>query len=209
MRRQARCVVLWSDGELRGDIRSKLACNDEFVSKWNSALQAQGLAGLVSVHPGRAPKTPTAKLEARVFDRTLKHFPKEGSTHWSSRKLAAELGNVSFSAVQRILRNHGVRPHRLYIHMVSDDPDFETKAADVIGLYLDPPARAVVFCVDEKTAIQALDRKDRMLPMAPGRAERHGFEYKRKGTLNLFAALTPAPVNCWARPPLVTPASSP
>lgn len=73
--------------------------------------------------------------------------------------------------------------------MVSNDPDFETKAADVIGLYLNPPAHAVVFCVDEKTAIQALDRKDRMLPLSPGRAESHGFEYKRNGTLSLFAAL--------------------
>jgi transposase len=76
--------------------------------------------------------------------------------------------------------------------MVSNDPDFETKAADVIGLYLNPPAHAAVFCVDEKTAIQALDRKDRMLPLSPGRAESHGFEYKRNGTLSLFAALNTA-----------------
>ena len=187
--RRARCVVLWSDGERRVDVRGKLACNDEFVSKWTSAFEAQGLAGLVSMHPGRAPKTPTAKLEARVLNRTLKHSPTDGSTHWSSRKLAAELGDVSFSAVQRIWRKHGVRPHRLDTHMVSNDPDFETKAADVIGLYLDPPAHAAVFCVDEKTAIQALDRKDRMLPLSPGRAQSHGFEYKRNGTLSLFAAL--------------------
>ena len=83
---------------------------------------------------------------------------------------------MSFSAVQRIWRKHGVRPHRLDTRRVSSDPDFETKAADVIGLYLDPPAHAAVFCVDEKTAIQALDRKDRMLPLSPGRAESHGFE---------------------------------
>ena len=130
-----------------------------------------------------------AKLDARVLNRTLKHLPRDGSTHWSSRKLAAELGEVSFSAVQRIWRKNGVRPHRLDTHMVSNDPDFETKAADVIGLYLDPPAHAAVFCVDEKTAIQALDRKDRMLPLSPGRAQSHGFEYKRNGTLSLFAAL--------------------
>jgi hypothetical protein len=124
-----------------------------------------------------------------VLDRTLKHLPKDGSTHWSSRKLAAELGDVSFSAVQRIWRKHGVRPHRLDRHMVSNDPDFQTKAADVIGLYLNPPAHAAVFCVDEKTAIQALDRKDRMLPLSPGRAESHGFEYKRNGTLSLFCGV--------------------
>jgi transposase len=190
--RRARCVLLWAAGERRVDVRSKLACNDAFVTRWTSAYDAQGLAGLVSLHPGRAPKRPVAKLEARVLERTLKHLPKDGSTHWSSRKLAAELGDVSFSAVQRIWRKHGVRPHRLDTHMVSNDPDFETKAADVIGLYLNPPAHAAVFCVDEKTAIQALDRKDRMLPLSAGRAESHGFEYKRNGTLSLFAALNTA-----------------
>jgi transposase len=187
--RRARCVVLWAGGERRVDIRDKLACNDAFVTKWTAAFDSQGLAGLVSLHPGRAPKVPTAKLEARILNRTLKHLPRDGSTHWSSRKLANELGDVSFSAVQRIWRKHGVRPHRLDTHMVSNDPNFEIKAADVIGLYLDPPAHAAVFCVDEKTAIQALDRKDRMLPLSPGRAESHGFEYKRNGTLSLFAAL--------------------
>jgi transposase len=91
--------------------------------------------------------------------------------------------------VQRVLREEGVSFQRIKTWKVSNDPDFETKAADVIGLYLDPPAHAAVFCVDEKTAIQALDRKDRMLPLSPGRAESHGFEYKRNGTLSLFAAL--------------------
>jgi transposase len=185
-------VLLWAQGERRVDVRSKLACNDAFVTRWTSAYDAQGLAGLVSLHPGRAPVRSVAKLEARVLDRTLKQLPRDGSTHWSSRKLAAELGDVSFSAVQRIWRKHGVRPHRLDTHMVSNDPDFETKAADVIGLYLNPPVHAAVFCVDEKTAIQALDRKDRMLPLSPGRAESHGFEYKRNGTLSLFAALNTA-----------------
>jgi transposase len=143
-------------------------------------------------HPGRAPKQPVARLEARILNHTLKRKPVDGSTHWSSYKLAAELGDVSCSTIQRIWRKHGVRPHRLERHMVSNDPDFETKAADVIGLYLNPPAHAVVFCVDEKTAIQALDRRDRMLPLSPGRAESHGFEYKRNGTLSLFAALNTA-----------------
>lgn len=81
--------------------RSKLACNDEFVSKWTSAFEAQGLAGLVSLDPGRAPRTPVVKLDARVLNRTLKHLPRHGSAHWSSRELAAELGNVSFATMQR------------------------------------------------------------------------------------------------------------
>ena len=99
--RRAKCVLLWSDGERRVDIRSELACNDEFVSKWTRALEAHGLAGLVSLHPGRAPRTPVAKLDARVLNRTLKHTSRDGSTHWSSRKLAAELGDMSFSTEHR------------------------------------------------------------------------------------------------------------
>jgi DDE superfamily endonuclease len=190
--RATTALIGGTDGERRVDIRSKLACNDGFVTRWTQAFELEGLAGLVSLHPGRTPERPVAKLEARVLNKTLKHKPSDGSTHWSSRKLAAELGDVSFSAVQRIWRKHGLQPHRLDRHLVSNDPDFETKAADVIGLYLNPPAHAAVFCVDEKTAIQALDRKDRMLPLTPGRAESHGFEYKRNGTLSLFAALNTA-----------------
>ena len=103
-------------------------------------------------------------------------------------KLASRFG-VSKDTVQRILTQADVRPHRLERYMASDDPDFENKAADVIGLYMAPPQHAAVFCVDEKTAIQALDRLDPVLPLSPGRLERHGFEYRRNGTLSLYAAL--------------------
>lgn len=92
--------------------------------------------------------------------------------------------------VARVWTKHGIKPHRLERYMVSNDPEFESKAADIIGLYLNPPQQAAVFCVDEKTAIQALDRKDPVLPLSPGRAERHGFEYYRHGTLSLYAAFT-------------------
>jgi transposase len=90
--------------------------------------------------------------------------------------------------VARVWTKHGIKPHRLERYMASNDPEFESKAADIIGLYLNPPQQAAVFCVDEKTAIQALDRKDPVLPLSPGRAERHGFEYYRHGTLSLYAA---------------------
>jgi len=90
--------------------------------------------------------------------------------------------------VARVWVKHGLKPQRLDRYMASNDPDFEQKAADIIGLYLNPPAHAAVFCVDEKTSIQALDRKDPVLPLSPGRAERHGFEYFRHGTLSLYAA---------------------
>src|ERR1035441_9180104 len=106
---------------------------------------------------------------------------------WSTRKLAAHL-SISHMMVARVWRKHALRPHRLEGYMASNDPEFETKAAEIIGLYLHPPQHAAVFCVDEKTAIQALDRKDPVLPLSPGRAERHGFEYYRHGTLSLYAA---------------------
>ena len=96
---------------------------------------------------------------------------------------------MSKSTVQRILAQAKLQPHRLDRYMASDDPEFEAKAADIIGLYVNPPQHAAVFCVDEKTAIQALDRLDPVLPLSPGRAERHGFEYYRHGTLSLYAAL--------------------
>src|SRR5687768_7476880 len=90
--------------------------------------------------------------------------------------------------VARVWAKHGIKPYRLERYMASNDPEFESKAADIIGLYLNPPQHAAVFCVDEKTAIQALGRKDPVLPLSPGRAERHGFEYYRHGTLSLYAA---------------------
>ena len=190
--RRAKLILMLEDGESRDSIMRRLECDSRFISRWSSRFLSERLAGMYARHPGREPKQPPAKLEARVLNHTLKRKPAGGVTHWSSYKLAAALGDVSVSTVQRIWRKHNLRPQRLQKHMVSNDPDFEAKAADVIGLYLNPPAHAAVFCVDEKTAIQALDRKDRMLPLSPGRAESHGFEYKRNGTLSLFAALNTA-----------------
>ncbi|MCW5232220.1 IS630 family transposase [Verminephrobacter eiseniae] len=195
--RRAKLILMLEEGQSRDTIMQRLECDSRFISRWSSRFLSERLAGMYARHPGRAPKQPPAKLEARVLNYTLRRKPSDGSTHWSSYKLSAELGNVSVSAVQRIWRKHNVRAQRLDRHMVSNDPDFETKAADVIGLYLNPPVHAVVFCVDEKTAIQALDRQDRMLPLSPGRAESHGFEYKRNGTLSLFAALNTTTVENW------------
>jgi transposase len=145
------------------------------------------MAGLVARHQGRAAAKGAAKLEARILEWT-KRGPDDGSTHWSTRRLARKLGTTHM-AVARVWTRYGLQPHRLRHHMVSNDPNFETKAADIIGLYLHPPAHAAVFCVDEKSAIQALDRLDPVLPLSPGRAESHGFEYFRHGTLSLYAAL--------------------
>ena len=145
------------------------------------------MAGLDSRYRGSQRRTRTAETEARILEAT-RQGPTDGSTHWSSYRLAKELG-ISQSSVSRVWRHFGIQPHRLGRYMASDDPEFEEKAADIIGLYLNPPLNAAVFCVDEKSAIQALDRLDPVLPLSPGRAERHGFEYFRHGTLSLYAAL--------------------
>jgi transposase len=126
-------------------------------------------------------------LEAKVLALTQQP-PPAPFTHWTTRRVAARLG-LNHMTVHRIWQRAGLQPHRLERYVASPDPDFERKAADIIGLYLNPPTHAVVFCVDEKTAIQALDRRDPVLPLSPGRAERHGFEYVRHGTLSLYAAL--------------------
>lgn len=187
--RRARLILLLAEGFTWADIRSKLDCSDSYIDRWSKRFVAERLAGLFARHAGRARYKVTDRLEARVLARTTKHTPPDGSTHWSSRKLAAELGGtLSHMTVARIWAKHGIKPHRLEGYLASNDPDFETKAADVIGLYLNPPQHAAVFSVDEKTAIQALDRKDPVLPLSPGRAERHGFEYYRHGTLSLYAA---------------------
>lgn len=166
---------------------ARLQCSTSYVQKWAARFRASRISGLVARHKGRAAASGAAKLEARILEWT-RRGPDDGSTHWSSRRLAAKLGTTHM-AVARAWRRHGLQPHRLRHHMVSDDPDFEAKAADIIGLYMQPPAHAVVFCVDEKTAVQALDRLDPVLPLSPGRAESHGFEYFRHGTLSLYAAL--------------------
>jgi hypothetical protein len=164
-----------------------LACNLSYISRWKERFEQEGFAGLYSRNPGREVQKRTPALEARILSWTRRQ-PPDGSTHWSSRKLAQHLG-VNHMMVARVWRRAGLQPHRLERYMASNDPNFEAKAADVIGLYLKPPQHAVVFCVDEKTAIQALDRLDPVLPLSPGRAERHGFEYYRHGTLSLYAAL--------------------
>lgn len=181
-------ILLLADGVSYQKIQDSLHTTAPTIARWKNRFLQHRLDGLVEArHPGQQPSVRTPKLQAKVLA-AIKEGPRDGSTHWSCRKLASHL-HVSKDTVQRILAQADVRPHRLERYMASDDPDFETKAADVIGLYLTPPQHAAVFCVDEKTAIQALDRLDRVLPLSPGRLERHGFEYKRNGTLSLYAAL--------------------
>jgi transposase len=184
---RARLILALADGLSYRQIQRKLGASAPTVAKWKSRFEQAGMAGLRGRRRGSQPRAATPAVQARVI-RRAQQKPSDGSTHWSCRKLAEELG-ISKSTVQRVLAQAHLRPHRLERYMASNDPEFERKAADIIGLYLNPPQHAAVFCVDEKTAIQALDRLDPVLPLSPGRAERHGFEYHRHGTLSLYAAL--------------------
>lgn len=185
---RARMILMLANGRSYAEIQERLQTTAPTISRWKKRFLSERVNGLLDLrHPGQKAKVVTPRLQARVLDATRRK-PKDGSTHWSVRKLAREL-NISKDAVHRVWRAAGLKPHRLERYMASDDPDFEVKAADIIGLYLHPPQHAAVFCVDEKSAIQALDRLDPVLPLSPGRIERHGFEYYRHGTLSLYAAL--------------------
>src|SRR5262249_35503467 len=123
-----------------------------------------------------------------------------GCSAWPVRKMAT-VSKVGKDLIHKVWKELDLRPHRLDRYKASDDPEFERKAAEIIGLYLNPPQHAAVFCVDEKSAIQALDRTDRRLPLSPGRAERHGFEYLRHGTLSLYAPFNTKPGSVLGKTP--------
>ena len=185
--RRAKVILMLAEGTSYSTIEATLWCYRDYVNRWRRRFATDRLEGLRSRHRGQPPSVLTAALEARILAKTRQR-PPDGSTHWSTRKLAKVL-KIHHNHVQNAWARAGLQPHRFERYMRSDDPNFETKAADVIGLYLHPPQHAAVFAADEKTAIQALDRLDPVLPLSPGRAERHGFEYRRHGTLSLFAAL--------------------
>ncbi len=184
-----RIVLLLDEGATYREIQEKLDTTAPTISLWKRRYRGEGVEGLVTVHPGQPPSKLTPQLRAKILART-QQAPPDGSTHWSLRKMAAVMG-VGKDLVRQVWQEAELRPHRLERYLASDDPQFESKAAAILALYLHPPQHAAVFCVDEKSAIQALDRKDRRLPLSPGRAERHGFEYYRHGTLSLYAALNP------------------
>jgi transposase len=168
-------------------LTDRLGWSSRTTATWKQRFLVDRVDGLRSRHRGSKPRVRTPTLEARILART-RHAPPDGSTHWSTRKLAKAL-HVTHTMVATVWQRARLKPHRLDRYTRSNDPDFEPKAADVLGLYLNPPQHAAIFSLDEKTAIQALDRLDPVLPLSPGRAERHGFEYYRHGTLSLYAAL--------------------
>jgi transposase len=185
--RRARVILMLADGASYSAIETAIPCYRDYINRWRRRFLANRLEGLQARYRGQPPTVLTAAMEARILEKT-RQAPPDGSTHWSTRKLGRLL-QISHNLVAKAWQRAGLQPHRFARYMQSDDPDFETKAADVIGLYVHPPDHAAVFAVDEKTAIQALDRLDPVLPLSPGRAERHGFEYYRHGTLSLLAAL--------------------
>src|SRR5881392_1258350 len=184
--RRARVILMLAHGDSYSTIEATVPCYRDYINRWRRRFLADRLEGLQARYRGQPPTILTPTMEARILDKTRRP-PPDGSTHWSTRKLGRLL-KIHHNLVAKTWQRAGLQPHRFERYMQSDDPDFETKAADVIGLYVNPPDHAAVFAVDEKTAIQALDRLDPVLPLSPGRAERHGFEYYRHGTLSLFAA---------------------
>lgn len=185
--RRARVVLDLANGDSYATIAARHGVTDAYIARWKKRVRQGGLPALGDLPRSGRPDRLDPRVEARILA-TTQEQPPAPLTHWTTRRLAKLIG-VSHVTVQRVWQRAGLQPHRLERYVTSNDPDFETKAADVIGLYLSPPRNAVVFSVDEKSHIQALDRLDPVLPLSPGRAERHGFEYQRHGTLSLYAAL--------------------
>jgi len=184
---RSKIVLLVAEGLRTGEIAARLGVHRNTVAKWRRRFEAERLDGLVDEpRPGR-PRTVTDSHVDEVITKTLESAPKD-ATHWSTRSMAAEIG-LTQSAVHRIWRAFGLQPHRAETFKLSRDPQFVAKVRDVVGLYLNPPERAVVLCVDEKSQIQALDRTQPILPMQPGLPERATHDYKRHGTSSLYAAL--------------------
>jgi len=184
---RARIVLLAAEGLKNTEIAERLAVNRAMAAKWRSRFAEHRLDGLTDEpRPGR-PRTISDEQVEAVITATLESTPR-AATHWSTRSMAAEVG-LTQTAVSRIWRAFGLQPHRQDAFKLSKDPLFVDKVHDVVGLYLNPPERAVVMCVDEKSQIQALDRTAPILPMLPGVPERATHDYKRHGTSSLYAAL--------------------
>ena len=184
---RSRVVLLAAEGKSNTQIASQLRVTLQTVGKWRQRYLEQGLDGLVDEpRPGTSRKLSDADVE-RVLARTLESQP-EAATHWSTRDMAKVCG-LSQSSISRIWRAFSLAPHRSETFKLSKDPLFIEKVRDIVGLYLAPPDRALVLCVDEKSQIQALDRTAPLLPMRPGQIERRTHDYIRHGTTSLFAAL--------------------
>ncbi len=186
---QARALLWAADGVANDEIGRRCGVDSDAVRRWRSRFAEQGVSGVGTIAKGRGRKSslPAGTVE-EVLRMTHQERPADGSTHWSTRTLAARLG-VGKDTVAKIWADHNLKPWQVTTFKVSNDPRFEEKLVDVVGVYLKPPARAVVFSFDEKTQCQALDRTQPSLPMKPGRAGTMTHDYKRNGTIDLFAAM--------------------
>lgn len=184
---RARIILLADEGRSTQDIMNALGISKPVVVKWRSRFVTGRLSGLRDA-PGRGrPRAIGADVRLKIATEACR--PPEGTTHWSTRELAAHIGGVSHVTVHRVLSAEKIKPHLQEMWLNSQDPDFEAKQAEIIGLYLNPPENALVLCVDEKTGMQALGRKAPDKPVRPGTPARREFEYVRHGTKSLLAAL--------------------
>ncbi|AJF63173.1 IS630 family transposase [Streptomyces vietnamensis] len=184
---RCRIILACAEGASNKDVAARLGSTPHAVGRWRARFVEHRIAGLGDMPRPGGPRTVTDEQVAALVTRTLEAAPKN-ATHWSTRSMAKELG-LSQSTVSRVWRAFGLQPHRSESFKLSTDPYFVDKVHDVVGLYLDPPERALVFCVDEKSQIQALDRSQPVLPMMPGVPQRVTHDYVRAGTTTLFAAL--------------------
>ena len=184
---RCRIVLACAEGGSNGEVARRLGLHRDTVRKWRTRFAAQRLDGLHDEpRPGKPRTIGDDDIEA-VIVTTLEQTP-PNATHWSTRSMAAATG-MSQTAVSKIWRAFGLKPHKVEDFKLSPDPLFIDKVRDIVGLYLNPPDAAVVLCVDEKTQVQALDRTAPILPLIPGTPERRTHDYKRNGTTNLYAAL--------------------
>lgn len=184
---RARMVLRCAAGEDNKAVARRLRVTPATVGKWRRRFIEHRISGLLDEPRPGAPRTVTDEQVEDVIVRTLESTPK-GATHWSTREMARAMG-LSAMTISRIWRAFDLQPHREETFKLSPDPQLIEKVRDIVGLYLNPPAHAVVFCVDVKPQIQALDRTAPLLPLQPGQVERRTHDYKRHGTTSLYAAL--------------------
>lgn len=187
---RAQIVLACASGSSNTEVARQLNVTGTTVGKWRRRFVERRLEGLLDEPRPGAPRKISDEDVERVLTLTLESTPRD-ATHWSTRSMAKETG-MSQTAVSRIWRAFALQPHRTETFKLSSDPLFIDKVRDIVGLYLSPPEKAVVLCVDEKSQIQALDRTQPLLPMRPGQAERRTHDYRRHGTTSLFAALNHA-----------------
>ena len=189
---QAKALLLAADGVGTNEVARRCHTSNESVRAWRRRFETEGVEGVGRIAKGRGRRSwlPEGTVAGVVHD-TLHESPDDGSTHWSTRLMAERFG-IGKDTVARIWRDHNLKPWKVETFKVSGDPAFEEKLVDVVGLYMNPPERAVVFSFDEKTQVQALDRTQPSLPMKPGRGGTMTHDYKRHGTTDLFAAMNMA-----------------